>query len=350
MALSPTTTQTSGLLNLSQASAQAIKLTLGKTFAITITKTDGNQVNFNLAGRNLTATTQQPLEAGKSVPVKVTQTTPNVVLQIQSPPPPPSSQANTQQILQNAYRQLLPQQMPINQGLQQLVFLSQTGLLPANLQAQLNALFDQLFKPSAQTSAKELKNQLLASGLFMENQLAKSQKPVQGDLKARLLQLLQITQQATTSQAAKTEAAELPKLSKLLTQTLSQITLKQIQAIENPNLMSIQLPLQPNPFIEEVAIDIRKQTQTQPTFWEVIVNLHLTEGEMSSKLLLMDEDISASLWADNAQLTSLLENRMPLLEEGFRQAGIPLKQLFITQQKPQSHPEAQKVALIDLHV
>ncbi len=345
MAIGPTSTSIGGNLNLGQTTPQALKLAVGQLLSVTVTKTEGNQVTFNLAGRSLTATSQQSLQAGQQLDVKVTQTKPNVVLQIQGRGPSNTAQATAQQTLQTAYRQLLPNQIPISQGLQQLVQLSQTGLLPANIQSHLTSLLEQLFKPSNQTSAKELKTQLLSSGLFLENQLAKGNKPQTGDLKSRLLQLLQMTQQAKP-----TESPELPKLAKLLSQTLSRITLQQIQAIENPNRLNIQLPLQPNPYIEEMEIDIRRQAKEIPDFWEVIVNLTLSSGELSSKLMLMNDEVSLSLWADNVQLEHEIREAIPQLQAGFQQAAIPLKQVFITQQKPESHPLAQKVALIDLHV
>ncbi|KUJ74855.1 hypothetical protein AVO42_05610 [Thiomicrospira sp. XS5] len=345
MAIGPTSTPLGGNLNLGQTTPQALKLAVGQLLSVTVTKTEGSQVTFSLAGRSLTATSQQSLEAGQQLNVKVTQTKPNIVLQIQGRAATNTAQPNTQQTLQTAYRQLLPNQVPINQGLQQLVQLSQTGILPANIQSHLSSLLEQLFKPSTQTSAKELKNQLLSSGLFLENQLAKNNKPQTGDLKGRLLQLLQMTQQAKPS-----ESPELPKLAKLLSQTLNRITLQQIQAIENPNQLNIQLPLQPNPYLEEVEIDIRRQAKDTLDFWEVIVNLTLSSGELSSKLMLMNDEISLSLWADNSALAQRLGEDLPKLQESFQQAALPLKQIFITQQKPESHPLAQKVALIDLHV
>jgi hypothetical protein len=345
MAIGPTSTSIGGSLNLGQTAAQALKLSVGQMLSVTVTKVEGNQVNFNLAGRSFTATSQQSLQAGQQLDVKVTQTKPNVILQIQPRTAPGTPQPNTQQTLQTAYRQLLPNQMPINQGLQQLVQFSQTGLLPANIQSHITSLLEQLFKPSTQTSAKELKNQLLSSGLFLENQLGKTQKPPTNDLKARLLQLLQMTQQTKAS-----DTTEMPKLAKLLSQTLNRITLQQIQAIENPNLLNIQLPLQPNPYIDEMEIDIRRQAKETPDFWEVIVNLTLSSGELSSKLMFMNDEISLSLWADNTNLEQRVRAGLPELQASFQQAAIPLKQVFITQQKPENHPQAQKVALIDLHV
>ncbi len=145
MAIGPTSTSIGGSLNLGQTAAQTLKLSVGQMLSVTVTKVEGNQVNFNLAGRSFTATSQQSLQAGQQLDVKVTQTKPNVILQIQPRTAPGTPQPNTQQTLQTAYRQLLPNQMPINQGLQQLVQFSQTGLLPANIQSHITSLLEQLF-------------------------------------------------------------------------------------------------------------------------------------------------------------------------------------------------------------
>ncbi len=76
----------------------------------------------------------------------------------------------------------------------------------------------------------------------------------------------------------------------------------------------------------------------------------LSSGELSSKLMFMNDEISLSLWADNTNLEQRVRAGLPELQASFQQAAIPLKQVFITQQKPENHPQAQKVALIDLHV
>ncbi|QBZ82717.1 flagellar hook-length control protein FliK [Hydrogenovibrio crunogenus] len=343
MALTPT--GASPNLTLNATSAQALKLAIGSTYTVNITKVDGNQVNFTLAGKPLTATTQQPLTEGKPLTVKVTQTQPNLVLQIQPKSLPVDTAAKNQALMQSAFRQLLPNQIPIAQGVQQLTSLTNTGLLPSAIQSQLSSLLEQLFKPSAQTSAKELKRQLLSSGLFLESSLSKSGKPHPGDFKAKLLQLLQMVNQTPSN-----KQPELSRLSTLLNQTLNRLTLQQLQTIESAHLTNIQLPLAPNDHLQEISIDIRKQKKATPPLWEVIMNLQLPAGELSSKLVIQEDVVSIMLWADNTTLENTVSDKLPKLKEQFHEALIPLKHIMMSKEKPTNTTQAEKVALIDIHI
>lgn len=343
MALTPISSSTN--LTLNATSAQALKLTVGNLYTVNVTKVDGNQVNFTLGGKPLTASTQSPLTEGKPLTVKVTQTQPSLVLQIQPKALPQDNTTRNQALIQSAYRQLLPNQIPISQGIQQLTSLVNTGLLPSAIQTSLSSLLEQLFKPSTQTSAKDLKKQLLSSGLFLENNLSNAKKPPPGDFKAKLLQLLQLVNQNQSN-----KQPELSRLSTILNQTLNRLTLQQLQASENAYLMNVQLPLAANDFLKELSIDIRKQKDTTPPFWEVIINLKLNEGELSSKLLIQEDIISVMLWADNTALTKTITDKLPVLREQFQEASIPLKQLMMSKEKPTNAAHAEKIALIDIHI
>lgn len=348
MAVSPTTTNALSQqgITLNNASAQGLKLLLGNTYTIGINKIVGNQVHFSLAGNALTATTANNLEGAKQLDVKVTQLTPSLTLQIQSKPAPaPNLDQKNQALVQTAYRQLLPNQVPINQGLQQLFQLSQNATFPAAIQTHLNQLFEQLFKPNGQLSAKDLKNQLNASGLFLENNLLKQGKPAKGDIKAKLLQLLALTQQ----QASHKET-DLLKLSKAIHQTLNKLTLQQLQIFENPSMLNIQLPLHPNRQFQEITIDIRKHKTSSGSIWETLVYLQLDEGEMSTKLTLQNESLSMSFWADNALLEHKIEAAFPTLKTALEEAQLPVSQLLISKQKLTNSANAKKVALIDIHI
>jgi len=348
MAVSPTSSATisSQCTTLNNASAQGLKLLLGNTYTISINKVVGNQVHFSLAGNALTATSPQNLEGVKQLDVKVTQLTPTLTLQAQAKSPSTANlEQKNQAVVQAAYRQLLPNQIPVNQGLQQLFQLSQTANLPAAIQTHLSQLFEQLFRPNGQMTAKDLKNQLQASGLFLENNLVKQGKPVKGDIKAKLLQLLALTQQ----QSPNTET-DLLKLSKAIHQTLNKLTLQQLQISENPSMVSIQLPLQPNRQFQEISMDIRKQkTDTEPV-WETLLNIQLNEGEMATKISLQNESLSMRFWADNQPLEKKIEAGFANLRNALEEIGLTVSQLLISKQKPTNTVTAKKIALIDIHI
>ena len=349
MAVSPTSSPaiSSQGATLSNASAQGLKLLLGNTYNISINKVVGNQVHFSLAGNSLTATSPHNLEGVKQLEVKVTQLTPTLTLQAQPKAPPTANlDQKNQALTQATYRQLLPNQIPINQGLQQLFQLSQNTNLTAAIQTHLSQLFEQLFRPNGQLTAKDLKNQLQASGLFLENHLSKQGKPAKGDIKAKLLQLLALTQQQQTA----SKETDLLKVSKAIHQTLNKLTLQQLQIFENPSMVSIQLPLQPNRQFQEITIDIRKlQTNDEPV-WETLLNLELDQGEMTAKLTLQNETLSMSFWADNQSLEQKIESGFPALKTALKEAELNVSQLLIAKQKPTNTLQAKKVALIDIHI
>lgn len=332
----------SNQINLTGASARAVQLIVGQTVAITVGKVEGNQVSFQLGGQQFTASSQQTLTAGSQLDAKVIQTRPSVILQIQ--PQAVSTAAKQEATIQAAYRQLLPNQIALNQGIQQLVQIGQSQILPAAIQTHLNSLLEQLFRPHQQMTSKELKAQLLSSGLFFENYLHKQGRPAPNDFKGKLLQLIQLLQGQTTNNPA------FSKLSNTLGLMLNRITLQQVQMAENSNLLNIQLPLQPNDVIDEISIDIRKNITPQSTMWEVVIDLTLAQGDMTTKLLLQDDSISLSLWSDSPALSSYIQEKLPHLKTLFDEALIPLKQAFIAHQKPTASSQAQKVALIDIHI
>jgi len=331
-------------LNLLNNLPQALKLSTGQTLSITVTKSEGSQVFFNLAGKAVSAYSQHTFAEGKQLDVKVAQTNPSVILQIQTPATNQSA-AKAETAIQTAYRQLLPNQQPINQSILQLVQLTNSNLLPSAIQTQLSGLLDQLFKLNGQLNGKDLKAQLQASGLFFESRIAKEGKPPANDFKGKLFQLL------GAIQSSKSEGlTPQSKLGNILAQTLNKVSIQQVQAIENPNILNVELPLQPNHWLDKIAVDIRKNAQVNPTLYEIIIDLTLVKGSLSTKLILQNDAINVSIWADNTTLEKEVSAALPHLKTLFEEANIPLKNLFITKQKPENSPLAQKVALIDIRI
>ncbi|KUJ71578.1 flagellar hook-length control protein FliK [Thiomicrospira sp. WB1] len=315
------------------------KLLVGKLYTAQIDRVEGQKVHFSLAGKSMVAQTNLPLQAGTALQVKVTQTHPTVVLQAQVTKEPPQQMA-----AQTAYRQLLPNQMPVNQGLQQLVQLAQSPALPSVVQTGLTQLFEQLFRPSTQLTSQQLKQQLQGTGLFLENRLAQGRPPVATDFKAKLLQLSQLLL------GFKDENAETEKLSKTLNQTLNRLTLQQLQAAQNPHTINIELPLHPESRLNPIEIDIRRQGSAASPSWEVMVDLTLPNGRLKAKVVYQREQLNAGLWSDTSALKQSLETQLPELRNQFQQAGLPLNHLFIAHQEPSPDQTAKKVALIDIHI
>lgn len=333
------------LLSTIQAtSAAPIKLSLGQSLLINVTQIKDNQFQFNLGGQTFTANTKSPLTETGQIRVTVQQVSPNLIFAAASTKSAPAAQQPQQQFIQNILRQLLPSQLPINQALQQLTQPALMQQLPPAIQAQLTSLFEQFFKPNAQLSAKELRTQIQNSGLFLENRLKQDPKLVQHDLKAKLLQLnQQISQHSQTNTTAS-------KLSAILGQAINKITVQQINLYENPALFNLQLPLAADSQIQKIQIEFRKSQQSKSQQTEVIVDLTLDIGEMSTKIVLDNDTLSAYIWANTPELEKMISQHLNNLRESFQQAGLSVKNLLLSKTKPESSAQTSQIGLIDLHI
>lgn len=341
MAILPTT-HAQNALSL-QSATNTLKLSTGQSLTLNVQKIEGNQVQFALAGKTFTATTPSPLQGNpQQLNVTVTQTSPNVILQIQQKSP--DSGLQKLETLQTAYKQLLPNQINTQQGIDQLLQFSRSPLLPVSIQSHITQLLEQLFKPNQNLSAKAFTLVLSNSGIFLENKLSKGVISSQ-DFKANLYQLLQLVSRQSTS-----EVPEKQTLLKTVLQMLNRITVKQLNNIEHPHLINIDIPLNPESSIEEISIDIRKKTLGHKKQWEVILDLKINNNTLITKLSLMDETLSAILWSDSMTLESYIKSHLSDLKMLFETSGISIKQLLISKQRPAESPDTQKVALIDIHI
>ena len=318
-----------------------LDLQIGKTFPIQIQKIEGQQVQFLMAGQRLTAATELPLQNGMKLEVKVTQLQPQVTLQVQ-----PANKETAQMLaLQTAYRQLLPNQMPLNQGLQQLWQMSQSPAISNLIQGALSQLFEQLFRPSTQMTPQQLKQQLQGAGLFLENQLAQKGRPAPQDFKARLLQLMQWL--GSSNQDAQ-DTLEKPR--QVVSQMLNRLTLQQLQASQHPQTVAIELPLHPDSELNPIEIDIRKQTASGDPLWEVMVQTSLEAGQIKAKLIYHRATVNAGLWSDQKALYTTIESQLDQLQKGLKQAGVAVGRVFMSPHEPQQDQTLEKVALIDIHI
>ncbi len=318
-----------------------IKLTQGQSIYINITAIKGEQIQFNLGGQSFTANSKVPLSEIGQIKVTVLQTSPSLQLGISTEK---AFSHQSPQLIQDTLRQLLPSQLPVSQALQQI---TQTGLMqlfPPAIQAQLSSLLEHYFKPSANTTAKEIKLHLQNSGLFFESAIKKNQTLSPHDLKGKLLYLNQQINNLAQNQAATN------KLSAILGQAINKITLQQVQILENPELLSLQLSLSQENYIKKIQIDFRKSYNIKETLTEILLTINLAEGESIYKLILNNDKISIYIWASNTQLNNKIAEKTAILRLQLIESGLPIKDLFIAKIKPQVSPHTKQIALIDIHV
>jgi len=335
-------------ITLKQTSSLDSLLKVGQVLTANIQSVKGNQVQLTIGNQTLLATSKQPIQENGTVQIKINQVKPDVQLAIINTQAKPSSNAVTQQAMQAAYRQFIPTQAPLPQVFQQINLLQS---LPVSLQSPIQQLLDQVAKGNQNLNGSALKQKLADSGLFLESKL-RSSKPnapqqLKNDVKAQILQL----QQQVSALSQQNTTASTHKLSTLLNQALSRLTVQQVQLIENPNITPLELPYERNRKINKDYIEIRRNDQSGEAHWEAYVDLTLPEGELSTKLRFSENGkLECYIWCETDTLHKTVEEHLPQLGEMLNLDDNALLNIQQVQQKPLKTDNTTKVALIDIKI
>ncbi|BBP45567.1 hypothetical protein THMIRHAS_09400 [Thiosulfatimonas sediminis] len=346
-----------GNLNPSQLTSELSKnllanLKTGQVINADIQQIKDNQVALKVGQNTLLASTKESNIPTGPVQLTVKQTQPTLVLSITARQTTPLEQQ--QQVLNNALRQHLSNQIPLGQGAQQ--FTQLLNQLPSSLQAPLIALLDNLRKPLNLESGKSLKLQLENSGLFMENKLLQSANTnltnsLQNDLKAQLLQFKQLSQTLQNTQSAANNP-NLQLASKLSDQMISRITFNQLQLYENPAFTLLDLPNNSQRSVED-QLEFRKYSSQPNNRWEAFINVHTELGEIKSKLSYAEqqtEQLFCGVWCENSALQAQVLAALPQLTEQLQTLQIENLKVELLNQAPQQSKQTQRVALVDIHI
>ena len=220
----PTAVTTSPTVSLNAAIPPSLRLQLppsiqqsiqvGENLNTTVVSSPKNgQAVLNINGTRVTALTTLPLNQGQNIKLEM--------VDMGKPPilVPVEAEKTTTQV-QQAMRQLLPQQTGLADIISSITTLAQTG---SNLRTAIDVatptvgeqlrflardIMQQLPRYTDASTAKGFKNALQSSGVFLENQLATAainqQSVPASDLKANLLRLLAMLQRLSASTAAQT--------------------------------------------------------------------------------------------------------------------------------------------------
>jgi len=319
-------------------------LQIGQILSANIKPLQGNQVQITLGTQTLQATSKEASLPTGTVQVQVKQTQPSIILSIITSK---SSALNhqTQQTLQATYRQLMPAQINVSQAFQQISLLQ---ALPPALLTPINQLLDQMLKSGIPLSGKELKNRLEQSGLFLESNLKKNDpSKIQQDLKAQLLML----KQQTSTLNIKSPTSQLAQLANILTQAINRLTVQQLQTYENPMITPLELPFNRDKQVLKNTIEFYQNQQTSPASWEVLININLPQGELSTKLLMnQNNELYCTFWCESNELETLIKEQLDTLKQQFIDHQLPVQNIQIVPQKLAITTQSTKVALIDIHI
>ncbi|MBE0494450.1 MAG: hypothetical protein IBX48_08920 [Thiomicrospira sp.] len=320
-----------------------LKPLIGQTVNVQVMQVNQGQVSLNLGGQTLQAQTQLNLKLNDQLHVKVKEHQGQIRLQIQ----PINNPADSSKVF---LRQLLPQQMPIQQTLN---FLSQPQLLqqlPPLIQGQISAILEQLLKPHSHFNAKNVKQALANSGILLENKLSSKNitpQATQTDLKGQLFKLQQGLQQLATQ----TRNPSITQALTMVNQSINKITLNQLHLLDNTSLLT-NLPLQLPHQVGAITLEIRNKADKEKQHWEVILQMSLQEtDDVTCKLSLKnDHQLNCFFHTDGTILANQIQSAFPILREMFNQASLALNLLELSLTKPSFSPNTQQVGLIDIKV
>lgn len=323
---------------------------LGQLLVANIQPSNGNEVKITIGNQVFTAQTKTPITESGKVQVRVNQITPEIQLSIVKNPTTETKGQAIQQIIQAAYRQFIPTQTSISQTFQQFNLMQS---LPPSIHSPLQTLINQLSKQEITTNAKSVRDLFNNSGLFFESKIKQSlnlnRAPnINKDIKG---QLLHLQQQVEQLQLSDPKNKSLSSLSQLLNQAISRITVQQIQLYENPFVTAIQLPNERDTTPQDDHIEIRKSRNPDDDYWEVFLDISLTQGQFSAKLKLNDQNqLDAYCWCETEALHHLIEPQLQILQQNLNTQGFDSITLTLTPQKPTKTEHSIKVALIDIKV
>lgn len=324
-------------------------LKIGQTLSANVQPISNNQAQITIGNQTLLATTKTPIQESGTILVRVTQLKPDIQLSIINSQAKPTISANNQQTIQTAYRQFIPNQAPLSQVFQQINLLQS---LPPSIQAPLQQLLDQVSKNNQGINGQNIKQKLSESGLFLESKLKGTSKNeaatnIKNDVKA---QVLQLQQQVSTLQQ-QTASSSLNKLSNLLNQALSRLTVQQVQLFENPNITPLEVPFEGNKGDNKDYIELRKNEQNEQTQWEAYVDLTLPTGLLSAKLKLSEQGLlDCYLWCETEDLESSVAKQIESLKQLLNNNELQLNSIQITPKKPIKTDNTTKMALIDIKI
>ena len=271
-------------------------------------------------------------------PAPTTTTAPNTV----------SLTATQSQLVDQQLRQVMPQQIPIAEGINQLM--SQSGQLaqaanPSNIISQIDRVslsIMQMFgvRPGNRNSSETVKRNVQQGGLFAESKLADQKGPVQGDMKNFLAKLSQLANQLPTEQRDILNTTAERMLARVTSNQLTHLQ-QQHARIDPSNERSFQIdiPVVHKEQLDNVEIEIKQrkhlnQQGDYTSIWSVRMHFDLQErGEVDAEVALdpTDNSLSTTFLCTHASTVREIEQRMQNFRKQLSTQGFEIQTLHCTQ-------------------
>ncbi|QEW07604.1 flagellar hook-length control protein FliK [Nitrincola iocasae] len=330
--------------------------------AETASRPQGYPVRVLVAGQAIDLVSPRPIQAGQQV--EVSRNDQGLLrLQITQPALPLSQQPGIQAIMQQALREVLPVQLPLADGLNQLMQISERQGVKQN--SALNQLIQSMLglfsvKPGSADADKAIARNLQQGGLLSEAGLnrASGERAPPPDLKQQLGQLLKLADQLPP------QARE--QLTQLINSLLARSTAQQISSLQGwkdlpdggqERHFRLDLPIQQDKKFDNAELRITEHRRRDEqgnfvTLWSVRLHFELEEdGSIDADINLQDNfQLSASFWVEKPETLGRLRERLNGFEGDLKRKGFdvsPLNARLGKMANPELTPLQKR--LVDVH-
>ncbi len=321
----------------------------------------GFPVRVLVAGQVIDLVSPRPVQSGQQV--DVTRNEQGLIrIQFSQPATPLAQQPAIQAIMQQTLREVLPVQLPLADGLNQLMQISERqGVRQNNALNQLIQSMLSLFsvKPGDADADKAIARNLQQGGLLSEAGLSKTgQQQPPPDLKQQLGQLLKVADQLPA------QARE--QLNQLVNALLARSTAQQISSLQRwrdlpdggqERHYRLDLPIQQQQGFDNAELRITEHRRRNEegefvTLWSVKLHFELEQdGAVDAELSLQDRfQLNANFWVEKPETLARMRERLSHFEQELKSKGFdvaPLNARLGKLANPEVTPLSKR--LVDIH-
>ena len=318
--------------------------------ALVTDKFPSGQLVLRVAGQQITATADIPVQKGATLTLEVSRLEPTPTLKIINAPIATGGQVNRLSgELQLFLPQLLPQQGRVLDPFLTLLNPSQSANILALLglkNVDLQRLLKQVQKAEQLVDPKQLKMAIEKSGLFLESQL---QQLVfsggllpPGDLKAELLRLLnRVNRRLKEYGRVSSDDAgvlALEELKQQLEGAITKITLHQL-AVSNPDGPDQQqwcfdIPIRFKDTMTSLSLTICRDSESKGRSpdqqdWKATLSATLPKlGLVEAELFLRGQKVSVVIFSEQTKIANLINDQIDQLRTGLESRGLDVSVLI----------------------
>ena len=318
--------------------------------ALVTDKFPSGQLVLRVAGQQITATADIPVQKGATLTLEVSRLEPTPTLKIMNAPVASGAQASRLSgELQLFLPQLLPQQGRVLDPFLTLLNPSQSANILALLglkNVDLQRLLKQVQKAEQLVDPKLLKMAVEKSGLFLESQLQQlifsGGLLPPGDLKAELLRLLnRVNRRLKEYGRVSSDGAGILALEELkqeLEGAITKITLNQL-AVSNPEGSDQQqwcfdIPIRFKDTVASLSLSICRDSESKGQSpdqqdWKATLSTTLPKlGLVEAELFLRGPKVSVVIFSEQTKIANLINDQIDQLRTGLESRGLDVSVLI----------------------